>query len=559
MKKNILIVLCIILVAIVAINGISVFNFGGHVSAYENIVGGTYNEAKGIVGPDSRVYVLSGYIETIVKDLNNKEIERYSTGLKTPVDVVEGYNCIAVKVLECGEVCVVSRFDDLNGYSVWCQTNYIWSESDKKYVVKSTSQLQSGGEESWISGYGFVLDGTYFNVYKFTSTGTEKLSGKYPTELGGLYSGISYNQHSLYLGNDNLLYCVENETGKVYKCTNGIWSNTGYLKSTYPNWKELVGINDIKPINRSNDEWHYTYIVNGKKYYAKFPMSEGYYLVNSAPVINEVSPAYKLLSTDESTITPKVFVTDSDNDNLTCKYYVDGSSTAKESKGVTGTSTKKEVAFAALSVAGWKEGTHTLKFEVSDAEKTVTKEVIVNKVSANISGKADSITISHFGVDSEAKGKQITYMYTVGSSSDWVPQKTYTKYSLTPNTTYSVNVEAKDELGNIFKLYTSNKNITTLAQKPKLKLSNPMLSSIDVSIVDSNPGTTQYQIIVGDKYVSSSGTLTATATWITLTNKKITVNGLVSDKAYQFRAKAKNSAGVETPYSNRVSGPTISN
>lgn len=556
MKKKIMVVVGLIVAAIIAINGIDILDFS-HVSAYENIVGGTYKEAQGIVGPDNRVYVLSGYEEVIVKDLNNEEIDRYSTGLKAHVDAVGGYNFLCVKVLECGEVCSFSSFDGLDGYSYLCQTNYLWSEADQRYVVKSTTKLKSGTEECWVSRYGFVLRGSDFNVYKFTSTGAVKLSGKYPTSLGGLYSGIYYDDYSLFLGNDNLLYCVKRKGGMVYKCTNGKWSDTGYLKSTYPNWKELVGINDIKLADGSSDEWHYKYSVNGKKYYAKLPWSKSHYLVNSEPVINETNPKYKLLSIDESTVTPKMYVTDSDNDNLTCKYYVDGSSTAKESKVVTGTSTKKEVVFGALSVSGWKEGTHTIKFEVSDAEKTIIQEVIINKVSASITEKADSITISHSGIDSEAKGKQFTYMYTVGAKSNEVSQKTYTKYSLTPNTTYAVNVEAKDELGNIYKLYTSNKSITTLAQKPKVKLSNPAINTLDLSVIDNNPSYTQYQITVGNKYVSALGSLTDTVTWTTLTNKKITLKGLTAGTTYQFRAKAKNSQGVETPYSNRVSGTTL--
>lgn len=551
-----MVVLGLIIAAIVAINGFDILDFG-HVSASENIVGGTYRSASGIVGPDNRVYVLSGYKEVIVKDLNNDEIERYPTGVKAPLDVVDGYNFLCARVLECGEVCVIGRFGSLDNESYWCQTNYIWSEADQRYVAKFTTKLKSGTEDYWFSTYGFVLDGSVFYVYKFTSTGIEKLSGKYPTELGGLYSGISRSKYSLYLGNDNLLYCVDKDKEKVYKCKNGEWSYTGYLESTYPNWKELIGINSIDPSVGSDKEWHYKYTVNGKKYYAKLRNIESYYLVNSAPVINETNPKYKLLSIDESTITPKVYVSDFDNDNLTCKYYVDGSSTPKESKVVTSTSTKKEVAFRALSVSGWKEGTHTLKFEVSDTEKTVTQEIIINKVSASIIEKADSIALSHFGIDSEAKGKQFTYMYTVGSKSGWVPQKNYTKYSLTPNTTYSVNVEAKDEMGNIYKFYTSNKSITTLAQKPKVNLSNPSKSTLNLSVIDNNPSSTQYQITVGNKYVTTSGSLTNTATWITLTNKNIIVKGLIAGKTYQFRAKAKNSKGVQTPYSNRVSGTIL--
>lgn len=556
MKRRILVTLCVAIVTVIVINGVSMLDLGGKVNAYQNVLGGTYDNAYGIVGPDGKAYRFT-YTEVTVEDLETNQTESYSTGLTLPSDA-EGSNVRKLsKVLENGEVYVVERFNASSGSGyVWYATNYVWSESEKKYVPKSMTFLKkTSHDDFWVSRYGFVIKDSFFYVYKFTSTGAELLTGKFSTSLGGYYSGIKEEENNLFLGKDNSLYCLQLESGKVYKSNNGEWDYTGYTKSTYPDWKELIGVNNITPSTGSVLEWNYSYTLNDKSYYAELSNNKVYFLINNAPEIKEVSPAYKIIIPDDSTITPTVYVTDQNNESVTCKYYVDGSSAAKETKIVTGTSTKQAVAFSALSVAGWKEGAHTLKFEVSDTEKTVTKEIIINKVS--LGAKADSITVSGFGTDSAVKGKQYTYRYTIGSIvSGWVPQKTFTQYSLTPDTAYSVKLEAKDEAGTIYSL---TKSMRTFAQRPKVKLSNPTRSTLTLSITDNNPNTTQYQILVGDKYVNSTGNLTATATWITLSNKMIALKGLTADSTYQVRAKAKNSAGVETPLSNRVSGSTLLN
>ncbi|OPZ92899.1 MAG: Fibronectin type III domain protein [Firmicutes bacterium ADurb.Bin419] len=557
MKRRILVTLCVAIATVLVINGIGMFDLGGKVNAYQNVVGGIYGNANGIIGPDGKAYRFTAYSEVDVKDLDTKKTEKYSTGHTLPSDASGNYGSSFMKVLENGDVYVVEKFSARSGSGyVWYATNYVWSETEKKYVAKSMTLLRSSSDgDFWISNYGFVIKSGVFYVYKFTSTGAQLLTGTFSAELGGYYSGIYDDRHDLFLGKDNFLYCVEIESGSVYKSNNSKWDNTGYTKSTYPDWKELIGVNNITPSTGSVLVWNYSYTLNGKTYYAELLNNKVYFLKNSTPEIKEVSPEYKIITPDDSTIIPTVYVTDQDNENLTCKYYVDGSSTAKETKIVKGTSTKQAVAFSALSVAGWKEGAHTLKFEVSDTEKTVAKEIIINKVS--LGAKADSITVSGFGTDSAVKWKQYTYKYTIGSNvSDWVPQKTYTQYSLTPDTAYSVKLEAKDQFGTTYSL---TKSVRTLAQRPKVKLSNPSQNTLTLSIVDSNPNTTQYQIVVGDKYVNSTGNLTATATWITLSNKTITLKGLTADSTYQVKAKAKNSAGVETPLSNRVSGSTLSN
>ena len=90
-----------------------------------------------------------------------------------------------------------------------------------------------------------------------------------------------------------------------------------------------------------------------------------------------------------------------------------------------------------------------------------------------------------------------------------------------------------------------------------LTTSNATTTTVDVTVTDGNPETTQYQIVSGNQYVTAAGTMTTTPTWITLTGKKITVTGLVPNTAYSFQAKARDSANIETAWSQPVIVTTL--
>ncbi|MDQ4680391.1 fibronectin type III domain-containing protein, partial [Stenotrophomonas maltophilia group sp. RNC7] len=81
-------------------------------------------------------------------------------------------------------------------------------------------------------------------------------------------------------------------------------------------------------------------------------------------------------------------------------------------------------------------------------------------------------------------------------------------------------------------------NVYTKAQVPSITVNSATETSMELSFTDSNPSNTQYQITVGGKYVTSSGALTTTATWIVDSDKKIHVTGLSPNTNYSIRAKA---------------------
>jgi hypothetical protein len=274
--------------------------------------------------------------------------------------------------------------------------------------------------------------------------------------------------------------------------------------------------------------------------------SDGYWYVKKT--INSPS-ANEILSKDHG-CTPSITVSDQDGDTLTCKYYID--SVWKETKTISNTATPQLVNFNALDISTLFDGKHTFKFEVSDGKDepiTMLVDVIIDNSppvigSVNITADATSMNISSSATDIVSDAASIQYRYTVGSTvSNWVSNTPYTITPLTPNTAYYVKCEAKDKVGNIS--YTE-KTVRTLAQIPQITFSNNKENTLDLSINDSNPAATQYQISAGSRYVSASGNLVSSPEWINVPGKKITVTGLTANTQYNFTVKAKNDEGIET-------------
>ena len=290
-------------------------------------------------------------------------------------------------------------------------------------------------------------------------------------------------------------------------------------------------------------------------------------LKNNVPTITTTIPGNTILTEKDTGYIPQISVSDSNNDTLTCKYYIDSETTPRDTKTVTNTTTAQTVNFNSLNIGTLAEGTHTFKFEVSDGKVTtpVTQTVSfkvdkTNPILGSItrSSTINTISVSGSATDSIAGLDATPYRYTIGSEvSAWITSGTYTSQNnLAPNTQYLAKFEARDAKGHIA---SSSQNIYTKATIPALSISNASSYTLDVATADINPASTQYQISInnGSQYVTQEGTLTAAPTWITLSNKKVTVKGLTPNSTYTFSAKARNGENIETAASSAVTGTTL--
>lgn len=288
--------------------------------------------------------------------------------------------------------------------------------------------------------------------------------------------------------------------------------------------------------------------------------------LNTPPLVTSISPSTdSTFSEADTAFTPTVSVSDPDNDTVLCKYYVDSETTPRDTvTNIANTITPQTVTFSnGINMSTLTEGNHTIRFEVSDGIASPMSTSVNIKIdksiptlgSIGVNSTSSSIAVSGSATDSIAGLDPYPYRYTVGNNvTSWLNDSSYTQSGLTPNTSYAVKFEARDAKGHIA---SNTQSIYTQAVVPSIVVNNATSYTLDINISDSNPATTQYQILAGSQYVTSTGTLSTTPSWITLTGKKITVNSLTPNTTYSFTAKARNAAGVETTTSAAASGTTL--
>ncbi len=412
--------------------------------------------------------------------------------------------------------------------------------SDIKNVIidASNTSMNSGTIYNYKGGYGFIEDHYRLryedydspNAYDYYIENTQSTyrKGILPGDKGN-YLGLKWLDITEDTGNMSGWNCLSMTefyvpTGKTRRTANKlVESNIAAPDGTYPN-------NGI----HTDGSWYVKKSIN-------------------SPSANET------LSKGKG-CTPSITVSDPDGDTLTCKYYID--LVEKESKKISNTATAQIVNFNTLDVSTLSDGKHTFKFEVSDGKAdpiTMSVDVIVDNSpptigTINVTSDATTINITGSATDTVSDAASIQYRYTIGSTtSDWINDPSYSISSLSPNTEYYVKFEARDKVGNVSYI---EKNVRTKAQSPQITISNNRENTLDLSINDSNPATTQYQILAGSRYVSASGNLVSSPEWITVPGKKITVTGLTPNSQYMFSIKAINRAGVETTVTQKA-GTTL--
>ncbi len=275
---------------------------------------------------------------------------------------------------------------------------------------------------------------------------------------------------------------------------------------------------------------------------------------NNNPAINIGSPvperAFSLFIPFKGT------VNDTDiGDVLTVKYKLD--SGAESALGATATSDGTEKAFDSnIDISPLGEGNHTLSIWVCD-NKGGTSEVQIIPFVKDItppnimkpSVTADSpYQISASGAATDANGlDEKPYLYNKnGIDTNW-QAGAFIDENLEPNTQYTYKYKARDRAGNTGN-YSEASSAYTFAEIPSLELVAHSPTSVDLTVNDSNPGYTKYQIMSGNKYVTVDGLISAQETWITLEDKSLHVTGLQMSSSQSFKIKARNEENIETEF-----------
>ena len=250
-------------------------------------------------------------------------------------------------------------------------------------------------------------------------------------------------------------------------------------------------------------------------------------------------------------------VNDTDiGDALTVKYKLD--SGAEKALGGTVISDGTEKAFDAnIDISPLGEGNHTLSVWVCD-NKGGTSEVQIIPFVKDItppnimkpSVTADSpyqISVSGAAIDANGLDEKPYLFNKNGIDTIW-QAGAFIDANLAPNTQYTYKYKARDRVGNAGN-YSEASSAYTLAEIPSLELAADSLTSVVLTVNDSNPGYTKYQIMSGNKYVTGDGLISPQETWITLEGKSLHVTGLQMSPRHSFKIKARNEEKVETDFS----------
>lgn len=285
------------------------------------------------------------------------------------------------------------------------------------------------------------------------------------------------------------------------------------------------------------------------------------YVENYKPVLNITSPSSQSIYSESNTaVSPVVSVSDVDNNNLTCKVYVDSESSPRSTTTITNTSSTKSVTLPALNMANLSEGNHQLRITLHDGYETVTKSTSfkVDKsapiiTSHTITALVNQLNIQVTATDAVAGLHTYPYRYTIdGQTSDWTSSSSYNKAGLNPGIIYNTKIEVRDAIGHIAE-YIEDK--CTKPEVPTLSISNATSNSLNLTITDNNPTNTVYEITANNQYVGADGYLTGSGASLTLSNKQITVKGLTSNSSYVFQIRAYRE-GVWSELSSDVLGTT---
>jgi hypothetical protein len=186
-----------------------------------------------------------------------------------------------------------------------------------------------------------------------------------------------------------------------------------------------------------------------------------------------------------------------------------------------------------------------------------------NSIMLNASGTLTNLTTGTSGLyfNSTTAGGN-------GGLNVWQQTTTDTATGLSPNTSYSFQVKARNQ-NSVETVYSAAAAKVTLASVPSAPtLSGATRTTLNLDVnANGNPAATEFAVMCtgstptdlnwNGKYVSAAGGTSATAVWRTEAQWAVTtVAGLQSCTTYTFAAKARNSDLAETAFSPGASSAT---
>lgn len=317
----------------------------------------------------------------------------------------------------------------------------------------------------------------------------------------------------------------------------------------------------ISPAYTDYTQYYSGTVYGSTTYYYAYNVTINY-IDNLPPAISCIIPSANGIY--GRSFAPAVSVSDPDGNTLTCRYYIDSDSVPKDTRTISNTSTAQNVSFNTLDINSLEEGTHALRFEVTDGiAQSVWHQVniTVDKHAPTLQNVAftsteNTINISGSATDSTSGLSSAPYKFTIGSSvKNWSNSTSYSVLNLLPNTQYYVKFEAQDVCGNTSYV---DRYIYTKASIPTVRINSSTESTLNISLLDGNPSaTTLYQISTGVGYVSSTGDITQSSQWISIPGKSITIKGLAQNTSYNLTTRAMNMENSITEPCNIMVGTTL--
>ncbi len=272
------------------------------------------------------------------------------------------------------------------------------------------------------------------------------------------------------------------------------------------------------------------------------------------PEIDVESPNYnQVFDSVQNTVNPIIYVSDENNDNLTCSYFVDGEEEPRDTKNVSNTKRRKKIVFNSLNLNDLSIGYHYIKFKVTDGdfeeEKNIKIQIENSKPTLNIIApfanqvfsEHNTIFIPKISV-SDANNHTLNCKYFIDSQSTPQNQKNISNTATTQTVSFNaINIGTLSEGSHTLKFIVNDGSdtvqdmVSIQVDKTLPKLGNVIFSATEKSISITGSATDTISGMHSTPYRYTIGT--AKYGWTTDTT--YTKTALIPNTKYLVKFEAR--------------------